>query len=202
MGNFMLKYKKLILAFFLGGMIFGKIPEVAAYVINAGVTKYDNSSSGLNSTTTSDALDELYEISNSNNFFIKNYEYKSGKPMYYSTKENLKPTSSFPTTPPANQSIYFGLYNNGQYGLCIKKNAEEHCFRNDSWIGESKHILDVFGSNNCISSIDINNGSNIRCNYDDFTITINSDGSLNYANSKTAVYCLLDKDHTITCENN
>lgn len=58
--KFLLGNIKTIIAFLVGGIVFGGITTVAAYTILASNVSYSNTTSGSSATNVQDALNDLY----------------------------------------------------------------------------------------------------------------------------------------------
>ena len=180
--NFIKSNIKVVLAFIIGIVISGTSVYAATIIFNSNQVGYDNTTSGLSSTDVQGALDELYIKANTwinpnNNF---------GTPQYYafgtykgwcsSTDTNCNSYSDFPTastTPPSRKNVYAAKYADGGYGVCIKRNGTEHCFRGRNWIAEAQHIQQVFSDVSCDVS-----SSRVNCNASDFNFSIYSNGDV------------------------
>ena len=126
---------KIVLAFIIGGIVFGTIGVYAATTLLSQSVYYNNSTSGATSTNVQGAIDELYTRSNT---WIN--PMNMGTPQYYAfgtykgwcTDTSCNSYADFPTTattPPSGKNVYAAKYADGQYGVCIKRNGTEHCFR-------------------------------------------------------------------------
>ena len=105
--------------------------------------------------------------------------------------------SDFPTTattPPEGKNVYLGLYADRQYGVCIKRNGEEHCFRGRNYIAESNHIQEVFPDNSCYVD-----SSHVYCNDSDFFCVVYSDGYVTCDDYGAGSSCDVDADGSVYC---
>ena len=191
--------KNNIIGFIIGVIISGA--TVYAATVASSSVSYSNTNSGSSATTVKAALDELYTRANTwinpnNNF---------GTPQYYAfgiykgwcsfIDTNCNSYSDFPTTsttPPSGKNVYAAKYADGGYGVCIKRNGTEHCFRGRNWIAEAQHIQKVFSDIRCdvlsskvvcstSFSCNVNSNGNVNCNdnSDNSNCNVNSDGSVN-----------------------
>ena len=159
---------------------------------NSTDVRYDNSNSGLSSTN---VKDELYEKANSDSFWLKKYKTWAGTPTNYIFDGMNAPTTSSPTTPPSGKNVYLGLYADNQYGVCIKRNGTQHCFRYNNWIAESKHIQEVFSDGSC----DVFS-STVNCYASDFRCSVYSNGNVDCNVRGTYVRCYVNGDGVVGCE--
>ena len=58
---------KVVIAFLVGGIVFGSITTVAAYTILSSNVSYSNTTSGSSATNVQDAIDDLYIRANGQN---------------------------------------------------------------------------------------------------------------------------------------
>ena len=188
---------KYIKAFVIGGLIFGGITAVVAGEILASQVKYTNNSQ----STVEGALDELY--TRSSKWVNPN---DMGTPQYYafgtyrgwcSTTDTICSSySEFPTTsttPPSGKNVYTVKYEDGQYGVCIKRNGEEHCFRGRNYIAEAKHIQEVFSDGSC----DVDSFNNVFCNASSFGCSLGSNGNV-YCKGPNE-NCAVNMDGPVRC---
>ena len=156
---------KTILAFVIGVIISGGAVYAASILANQ--VTYDNTSSGLTSTTVQGALDELNaKAANSGGVPIDpdTFQTNTAKTVYASNK-----------------------------GICIKRNNKLNCFKINNWAEEQNHIQQVFSDISCdvFSSLVDCDASDFDClvhsdgrvlcidNSDDSNCSVNSDGSVN-----------------------
>ena len=127
----------------------------------------------MSATNVQDALDELYTKANSDMvpLWLKKYKTFADTPTNYIFDGTNKPTTASPTTPPSGKNVYLGLYADYQYGVCIKRNGTQHCFRYNNWIAESKHVQEVFSDISCYVD-----SSRVRCDASDFRCGVDSYG--------------------------
>lgn len=185
---------KIVIAFILGGVVFGTLGVYAATTLLSQSVYYNNTNSGATSTNVQGALDELYTRAskwlNPNDMGTPQYYATTGtyKGWCSSTDTNCNSYADFPTTsttPPSGQNVYAAKYKDGQYGVCIKRNGKEHCFRARNYKVEAKHVQEVFSD---VGTHDSSTGlgcfvfsSNVLCFASDFGCTVDSNGR---------VYCL------------
>jgi len=119
-----------------------------------------------------------------------------GTPQYYattgtykgwcsSTDTNCNSYADFPTTsttPPSGKNVYAAKYKDGQYGVCIKRNGKEHCFRARNYKVEAKHVQEVFSD---VGTYDSSTGlgcrvtsSYVSCDASAFYCDVTSNGSV------------------------
>ena len=210
MGDRMKKVKKFLLgniktvvAFILGIIISGTGVYAATIIYNSNQVGYDNTSSGMSATNVQDALDELYTKANTwinpnNNF---------GTPQYYafgaykgwcsSTDKNCNSFADFPatsTTPPSGKNVYGAKYADGGYGVCIKRNGKEHCFRGRNWIAEAQHVQKVFSDVSCNVR-----SSYVSCIASDFSCGVYSNGTVDCDDLGTFADCGVDARGSVDC---
>ena len=130
---------KLVVGIIIGILISGTAVFAATTALNSNQVDYDKSNSSLQSTTVKEALDALY--TKSKNWIDPN---NMGKPTNYIFDGENLPTTESPTTPPEGKNVYLGLYSDKGYGVCIKRNGKQHCFRYRNWVTEKEHIKNVF----------------------------------------------------------
>lgn len=157
---------------FIIGLIVGLTLTGGAYaatiLFDSEEVSYDNTTSGLTSTNVQDALTELN--TKANTWLNPN---DMGTPTNYIFDGANKPTTSSPTTPPSGKNVYLGLYADQQYGVCIKRNGTQHCFRYNNWMAERLHIQKVFSDDGC--SVD---SGGVLCIASDFTCIVSSLGDV------------------------
>ena len=188
---------KLIFGLVLGITLTYTTVVAANTLFQADEIKYNNST--LTSTNVQDALDELYTSANSDSFWLKKYKTLVEAPQYYafgiykgwcsSTDTSCRSDPDFPTTetePPLGKNVYATKYADGQYGVCIKRNGTEYCFRARDYTAESKHLQEVFSDISC--SVDWNS---VTCNASDFHCYVNSYGYLNCYDTGAFEYCMV-----------
>lgn len=193
---------KIIIAFILGLIISGSGVYAATILYNSNQVGYDNASSGFASTNVQDAIDELY---------IKAYPWvypnDMGTPQYYaygkykgwcsSTDTNCNSMADFSTTsttPPSGKNVYAAKFIDRGYGVCIKRNGSEHCFRGRNWIAEKEHIKKVFSDISC--NVD---SSYVRCNASDFYCSVYSDGRVSCNDYGTNAGCVVKYNGYVEC---
>lgn len=193
---------KIVLAFIIGGIVFGTIGVYAATTLLSQSVYYNNSTSGATSTNVQGAIDELYTRSNT---WIN--PMNMGTPQYYAfgiykgwctiTDTNCNSYADFPTTettPPSGKNVYAAKYADGQYGVCIKRNGTEHCFRGRNWKAESEHVQKVFSDISCyvLSSF-------VWCNASDFRCYVRANGSVRCDDDSTYENCNVSNDGSVSC---
>ncbi|MGM9850360.1 MAG: hypothetical protein ACI31V_05645 [Bacilli bacterium] len=193
---------KTITAFIIGGIIFGGTTAVVAAVIAANQVTY-TPPSGVSANNVQTAIDELYTRAskwlNPNDMGTPQYYATTGtyKGWCNSTDTNCNSYADFPTTsttPPAGKNIYAVKYEDGQYGVCIKRNGKEHCFRGRNYKAEAKHVQEVFSDISCSVY-----SENVYCDASDFYCYVDSNGYVGcgdygagsscYVYSAGSVYC-------------
>lgn len=197
---------KIVLAFIIGGIVFGTIGVYAATTLLSQSVYYNNSASGATSTNVQGAIDELYTRANTwinpnNNF---------GTPQYYafgtykgwcsSSDTNCNSYSDFPTTStsaPSGKNVYAARYADGGYGVCINRNGTPHCFRGRNWIAEAQHIQKVFSGAND-SCFDYS--SDVTCYASDFGCDVYWDGSVYCYDLGANAYCSVDDSGYVMCD--
>ena len=192
---------KVIVAFILGGLIFGSVGVYAAYSFASSEVSYTEN----NQTSVKSALDDLYTRANTwlnpnNNF---------GTPQYYafgtyrgwcsSTDTNCNSYSEFPTSStsaPSGKNVYAAKYADGGYGygVCIKRNGTQHCFRGRNWAYEAQHIQKVFSDISCNV-----NSSSVSCDASDFNCDVDSHGSVRCDDYETYDYCYVNYSGPVRC---
>ena len=205
--KFLLGNIKTVIAFALGLTISGVTVYSATILFASSEVSYDNTNSGLTSTNVQGAIDEIYEKANSDSFWVKKYKTFVAAPQYYafgtykgwcsSTDTNCNSYSDFPTTettPPSGKNVYAAKYADGQYGVCIKRNGTEHCFRSRNYIAELKHVQDVFSDISCYVD-----SSYVDCNASDFGCDVSSDGYVRCYDNGTRERCYVRTDGSVKC---
>ena len=193
---------KTITAFIIGGIIFGGTTAVVAAVIAANQVTY-TPPSGVSANNVQTAIDELY--TRASKWLNPN---DMGTPQYYATTGTYKglcsstdtlcnsyadfPTTS--TTPPAGKNIYAVKYEDGQYGVCIKRNGKEHCFRGRNYKAEAKHVQEVFSDISCTVR-----SESVTCIASDFYCRVSSIGFVNCLDNGAGSYCNVYSDGSVHC---
>lgn len=195
---------KVIVAFVIGGIVFGGVGVVIAGDILASNVKYTKNSQ----TTVDGALDTLYTRSskwvNPNDMGTPlAYAYGTYKGWCTNTDTNC---SSLPigngngeasTTPPSGKNVYLGIYpQDGQFGVCIKRNGKEHCFRARNYIAEIRHMTEVFSDITCYS---IASSGKVNCDASDFRCFVDPGGSVHCTDLGTGSFCGVIHDGSMHC---
>ena len=184
---------RFILGIALGILIFAFAVYASNEMLSSNQIEYSNSNSSLVSTNLQNAINELDEKANSDDYSINKYLELSGTPTNY-IYGSEPPTIESPTTPPSNKYVYIGLYEDGQYGICIKIMGRQECFRYGNWIFEAKHLIKVFGEQKCET-----NSVNVVCHDANFNCTVHSNGKLSCLNNDTLAMCGFTDVNTPTC---
>ena len=193
---------KLVIGFIVGGIVFGTVGVYAATTLLSQSVYYNNSTSGATSTNVQGALDELYTRAskwlNPNDMGTPQYyafgKYKawcSSTDTYCGTYEAFPTTS---TTPPSGKNVYAVKYEDEQYGLCIKRNGKEHCFRGRNYKAEAKHVQEVFSDISCYVR-----RSYVWCSASDFSCSVNSGGEVQCSDRGASKNCLLNVSGYVAC---
>lgn len=184
---------KIVIAFILGGVVFGTLGVYAATTLLSQSVYYNNTNSGATSTNVQGALDELYTRAskwlNPNDMGTPQYYATTGtyKGWCSSTDTNCNSYADFPTTsttPPSGKNVYAAKYKDGQYGVCIKRNGKEHCFRARNYKVEAKHVQEVFSD---VGTYDSSTG--LGCDVDSSSVDCYASGLRCYVRSSGFVYC-------------
>ncbi len=186
------------------GLIFAGTCVSAAILYQSEDVGYDNTNSELTSENVQDALDELNTRKNTwinpnNNFGTPQY-YAFGGPYKgwcNSTDSSCNSNSDFPTTsttPPSGKNVYAAKYADGGYGVCIKRNGTEHCFRGRNWIAEAQHLQKVFSDISCAVG-----SSLVTCDASDFYCDVDSDGNVYCNDSSTLEDCDVRSYGSVHC---
>ena len=207
---------KIVIAFILGGVVFGTLGVYAATTLLSQSVYYNNTNSGATSTNVQGALDELYTRAskwlNPNDMGTPQYYATTGtyKGWCSSTDTNCNSYADFPTTsttPPSGKNVYAAKYKDGQYGVCIKRNGKEHCFRARNYKVEAKHVQEVFSdvgtydSSTCNVSCDAYGTveyCGVGCNAD-FYCYVSSDGFVYCIDNGTRGNCTVRADGSVSC---
>jgi hypothetical protein len=179
---------KLVIGIIIGATISG-VTVYAATVIASSNVSYSNTTSGLSATNVQSAIDELYTKAstwiNPNNM---------GTPTNYIFDGSNKPTRSSPTTPPSGKNVYLGLYADSQYGVCIKRNGTQHCFRYKNWMAEKEHIQKVFSDVSCRVG-----SSDVGCIASDFYCRVYSNGGVSCSDGGAGENCYVNGGGSVDC---
>ena len=179
---------KLVIGIIIGATISG-VTVYAATVIASSNVSYSNTTSGLSATNVQSAIDELYTKAstwiNPNNM---------GTPTNYIFDGSNKPKTSSPTTPPSGKNVYLGLYADSQYGVCIKRNGTQHCFRYNNWMAEKEHIQKVFSDVSCNVRSSI-----VFCDASDFGCRVSSNGYVVCIDYGARGSCSVDGGGSVRC---
>ena len=70
----------------------------------------------------------------------------------------------FQETPP-DTTTYLGLYSDGQYGVCLKLNENQYCYKNNNYVLEKTHLNNDFSLVNGSCQM-TNEGISFDCNID------------------------------------
>ena len=174
---------KLIIGIIIGTVISGTAVYAATTIASSNVTYTSNSQS-----TVQGALDTLYTRAN---------KWVNPNDMGIPTRYLFgKPTSSSPTTPPSGKNVYVGYYADDQYGVCIKSNGTQHCFRYNNWIAEAKHIQSVFSGADDSCSV---YWSYVHCKSSDLVCDVGSNGGVNCNDYGTKEHCYVLGDGSVDC---
>ena len=203
---------KIVIAFILGGVVFGTLGVYAATTLLSQSVYYNNTNSGATSTNVQGALDELYTRAskwlNPNDMGTPQYYATTGtyKGWCSSTDKKCNSYADFPTTsttPPSGKNVYAAKYKDGQYGVCIKRNGKEHCFRARNYKVEAKHVQEVFsdvGTYDSSTGLGCDVGSSyVRCNASDFTCGVSSNGSVDCRDRGASGGCYVRTDGSVYC---
>ena len=186
------------------GLIFAGTFVSAAILYQSEDVGYDNTNSELTSENVQDALDELNTRTNTwinpnNNFGTPQY-YAFGGPYKgwcNSTDSSCNSNSDFPTTsttPPSGKNVYSAKYADGGYGVCIKRNGTEHCFRGRNWIAEAQHLQKVFSDISCNDY-----SSRVLCDASDFGCRVYSDGFVRCNDYSAYENCYVETNGYVYC---
>lgn len=203
---------KIVIAFILGGVVFGTLGVYAATTLLSQSVYYNNTNSGATSTNVQGALDELYTRAskwlNPNDMGTPQYYATTGtyKGWCSSTDTNCNSYADFPTTsttPPSGKNVYAAKYKDGQYGVCIKRNGKEHCFRARNYKVEAKHVQEVFSD---VGTYDSSTGlgchvdsSLVLCGASDFGCGVDSDGDVGCLDRGTNENCDVSAGGSVRC---
>ena len=203
---------KIVIAFILGGVVFGTLGVYAATTLLSQSVYYNNTNSGATSTNVQGALDELYTRAskwlNPNDMGTPQYYATTGtyKGWCSSTDRNCNSYANFPTTsttPPSGKNVYAAKYKDGQYGVCIKRNGKEHCFRARNYKVEAKHVQEVFSD---VGTYDSSTGlgcsvdsSSVSCRASDFYCSVSSDGIVYCRDYGATGSCDVFTDGSVNC---
>lgn len=203
---------KIVIAFILGGVVFGTLGVYAATTLLSQSVYYNNTNSGATSTNVQGALDELYTRAskwlNPNDMGTPQYYATTGtyKGWCSSTDTNCNSYADFPTTsttPPSGKNVYAAKYKDGQYGVCIKRNGKEHCFRARNYKVEAKHVQEVFsdvGTYDSSTVLGCRVGSSaVSCYASDFNCRVSSYGDVRCGDFGTNGYCSVPTDGSVRC---
>ncbi len=194
---------KAIVTFLLGIALTGGT-VYAATVLPSSQVGYDNSTSGLVATDVQGALDELNTKANKwlnpNDMGTPKYYATTGEYKGWCTTTDTKCSSlaDFPTTattPPSGENVYAVKYEDEQYGVCIKRNGKEHCFRGRNYKAEEKHVQEVFSDSSC----DVRLEGIVYCHASDFTCFVDSYGPVDCSDSGANKYCHVGVDGSVNC---
>ena len=146
-----------IFSFILGGLIFATVGVAATTLFNATDVGYTGNKVE-NAENIQQAIDGLYDKASSiecgdgyekgSATSIGGYECRPlpWQPKYYAFGDI---TASSPTTPPSGKNIYTALDDEGNKGVCIMMNGQQHCFKINNWDFENEHIQQVFAGMAC-----------------------------------------------------
>lgn len=146
---------KLILAFVLGITLTSSTIYAARTIFLSEELSYDNSNTGLSSTTVKGALDELYSSYENDTLWLLKYKELSGKPTHYIYGTNydfgtgIVTLDDYPTTPPEGKKVYIGIYEDESLAACINKNGKEYCIKSNNYIVEREKLYSIFDENEC-----------------------------------------------------
>ena len=181
----------------------GKITSLVGSVNPMNLKSSDVPYTNNSQSTVQGAIDDLYEQANTwinpnNNFGTPHYyafgEYKG---WCSSSDTNCNSYSDFPTTStsaPSGKNVYAAKYEDGGYGVCIKRNGTPHCFRGRNWAYESQHVQKVFSDISCNVS-----SSYVNCNASDFFCDVYSNGDVLCFDSGTGAVCDVSDSGYVEC---
>ena len=169
--------------FVLGAIIFSVIGASAATILNGTDVQYTGNKVE-NASNIQDAIDGLYDEANT---WVNPNDMGTPTRYAYGT-----PTTSSPTTPPSGKNVYVGLYADNQYGVCIKRNGTQHCFRYDNWIAEAKHVQKVFSDISCYFR-----STSVSCEASDFSCYVYSSGRVLCDDNSADSYCSVSGDGSV-----
>ena len=160
---------KTVLAFIIGGIVFGTIGVYAATTLLSQSVYYNNSTSGASSTNVQGALDELYTRANT---WID--------PSYI----------DFGTLATNTAKTVLASKN----GVCIKRNNKVSCFKANNWAVEKDHIQQVFSDISC----DVGS-SGVICTASDFFCVGYRYGLVHCSDQSDSSGCNVDSDGSVSC---
>ena len=203
---------KLFIGIIIGVVVSGFTVYGATIIFDSDEVGFDNTNANLTLNNASvdnvqDAIDAIYTKANSDSFWLKKYKTFVAAPQYYAyglykgwcsdTDTNCNAYADFPTTettPPSVKNVYAAKYTDGQYGVCIKRNGTEHCFRARNYTAELKHVQDVFSDISC----DVGS-SGVDCGASDFRCIVDSDGHVRCYDRGTSEKCYVGTHGFVFC---
>ena len=194
---------KVIIAFIIGIVLSGSI----VYAINVASSSVSYSRNGSTVLNVEGALNELYTRANTwinpnNNFGTPQYyAFGTYKGLCSSTDTSCNSYSDFPTAsinenPPTGKNVYAAKYADGGYGVCIKRNGTEHCFRARNYIAEAQHIKKVFSEANDSCNIV---SDTVSCGASDFNCGVDSYGSVSCHDGVANTTCSVFTNGRMLC---
>ena len=88
----------------------------------------------------------------------------------------------------------FAALEGEQLSVCIVRNGELSCFKNNNWDEEQNHIQEVFSDVSCTSD-----SSGVDCNDDDFGCHGNSNGDVSCSGDSASAYCSVYSSGSVSC---
>ena len=146
----------------------------------AKYTSYDNTNTGLNCTGNNAniqcAIEELSVKLGIDDPIIRKY-YAFGLPTTAST-------TNYNDVIASSGSKTFAQLEGEQLAICIYRNNALECFKNNNFEGETEHLKQVFGEDNCIVS-----SSDVTCNDDVVKCSADLDGYVACHDYTSGHYC-------------
>ena len=200
----MKKFIKNNLIGFIIGISFACLGVYATTLIASNDVTYDNSSSGLTSTTVKGALDELYEMSLSHcptgyectkipyYAYADMDEYNEGK--YYAADTDIMTIPGITNNYTTIEQNTFIKFEGPEKSVCAIINGNLECFKNNNYENEKVHLQSIFDEEECTDY-----GSDFRCFDDAWSCYVVSDGDVGCSDYSTDDYCGLIGDGSFGC---
>ncbi len=114
-------------------------------------------------------------------------------PAYYAFGDPTTSSATDYTT--LGRNVFVGLDSDGsQKGVCIVRNGELACFKNNNWDEEQNHIQEVFSDISCTS-----NSYTVDCNDGYFGCYVNSDGDVACGDNLAGFACDVNSSGRVNC---
>lgn len=181
--RFLIGNIKTVIAFILGGIVFGTIGVYAATTLLSQSVYYDNTTSGASSTNVQDALDELYQKAE--------------------TSQEMSSVLEFIEDSIDLDTIQFNTAQTvlaSHKGVCIKRNGRLNCFKTDDFDYEKEHIQQVFSDVSCdVVTTGLFPLRHVECDASDFNCRVTPTSGIQCSDATDSSNCYVSFHGDVEC---